>query len=77
MDLDRRAEDKTNSSVLILGNSGEGKSFLLKLLVENLLESGKKVICLDPEHELVDLAANLGGCFIDLMSGKYIINPLY
>ena len=76
VDLDRRAEDKTNGSVLILGNSGEGKSFLLKLLLENLLESGKKVICLDPEHELVDLAANLNGCFIDLMSGKYIINPL-
>ena len=76
VDLDRRAEDKTNGSVLILGNSGEGKSFLLKLLLENLLESGKKVICLDPEHELVDLATNLNGCFIDLMSGKYIINPL-
>ncbi len=76
VDLDRRAEDKTNGSVLILGNSGEGKSFLLKLLLENLLESGKNVICLDPEHELVDLANNLGGCFIDLMSGKYIINPL-
>ena len=76
VDLDRRAEDKTNGSVLILGNSGEGKSFLLKLLLENLLESGKTVICLDPEHELVDLSQNLGGCFIDLMSGKYIINPL-
>lgn len=76
VDLDRRAEDKTNGSVLILGNSGEGKSFLLKLLLENLLESGKTVICLDPEHELMDLSANLGGCFIDLMSGRYIINPL-
>ncbi|MBO4676995.1 MAG: type VI secretion protein [Oscillospiraceae bacterium] len=76
VDLDRRAEDKTNGSVLILGNSGEGKSFLLKLLLENLLESGKTAICLDPEHELMDLCQNLGGCFIDLMSGRYIINPL-
>ena len=33
VDLDRRAEDKTNASMLILGNSGQGKSFLLKLLV--------------------------------------------
>ena len=32
VDLDRRADDKTNASVLILGNSGQGKSFLLKLL---------------------------------------------
>ncbi len=76
VDLERRAEDKTNGSVLILGNSGMGKSFLLKLLLVNVLESGKTVICLDPEHELMDLSRNLGGCFIDLMSGKYIINPL-
>ncbi len=76
VDLDRRAEDKTNASVLILGNSGQGKSFLLKLLLCNILESGKSAICLDPEHELVDLCANLGGCFADLMSGQYLINPL-
>ena len=76
VDLDRRADDKTNASVLILGNSGQGKSFLLKLLVTNLLESGKSAICLDPENEMGDLSANLGGCFIDLMSGKYRINPL-
>ena len=76
VDLDRRAEDKTNASVLILGNSGEGKSYLLKLLLINCLEAGKTVIALDPEHELVDLCRNLNGCFIDLMSGRYIINPL-
>ncbi len=76
VDLERRAEDKTNGSVLILGNSGMGKSFLLKLLLVNVLESGKTAICLDPEHELMDLCQNLGGCFIDLMSGRYIINPL-
>ena len=76
VDLDQRAEDKTNASVLILGNSGEGKSYLLKLLLENRLEAGKTVIALDPEHELVDLCRNLGGCFIDLISGQYRINPL-
>lgn len=76
VDLERRAEDKTTGSVLILGNSGQGKSFLLKLLLCNILESGKNIICLDPEHELVDLCRNLGGCFIDLMGGQYKINPL-
>lgn len=76
VDLDRRADDKTNASVLILGNSGQGKSFLLKLLVTNLLESGKSVICLDPENEMGELCGKLGGCFIDLMNGKYRINPL-
>ncbi len=76
VDLDRRADDKTNASMLILGNSGQGKSFLLKLLVCNLLESGKSVICLDPEHEMSELCTNLGGCFVDLMTGQYRNNPL-
>ena len=76
VDLERRADDKTTANVLILGNSGQGKSYLLKLLLCNILESGKSAICLDTEHELVDLCSNLGGCFIDLMSGQYRINPL-
>ena len=76
LDLDRRTPDKTNSSVLILGNSGEGKSYLLKLLLCNLLESGKAVICLDPEQELTCLCDKLGGCYADLMGGQYRINFL-
>ena len=76
LDLDRRTPDKTNSSVLILGNSGEGKSYLLKLLLCNLLESGKTVICLDPEQELTCLCDKLGGCYADLMGGQFRINFL-
>ena len=75
-DFDRRSDDKTNANVLILGNSGQGKSYLLKLLLCSILEAGKSAICLDPEHELIDLCSHLGGCFIDLMSGQYRINPL-
>lgn len=51
-DLDRRAQDKSNANFLILGNSGQGKSHLLKLLLINILESGKRAICLDPEGEV-------------------------
>ncbi len=76
VDLDKREEDKTNSNILILGNSGQGKSYLLKLILCNILASGKQVICLDPEHEFEELCTNLGGCFIDLMSGVHRINPL-
>lgn len=76
VDLNKRADDKTNSNVLILGNSGQGKSYLLKLILCNLREAGMNIICLDPEQEYVDLTKNLGGCFIDLMSGEYIINVL-
>ena len=76
MDFDRRAEDKTTSNILILGNSGQGKSYLLKLILTNIRESGKSIICLDPESEYIDLCANLGGCYIDFLSGEYTINPL-
>ena len=76
VDLDRRAEDKTTSNILILGNSGQGKSYLMKLLLVNIRESGKKVIVLDPEAEYEDLCNNLGGCYIDFLSGEYKINPL-
>ncbi len=75
-DFDRRSEDKTNSNILILGNSGQGKSFLMKLILSNLREAGKRIITLDAEAEYEDLTANLGGCYIDFMSGEYIINPL-
>lgn len=76
VDFDRRAEDKTNANALILGNSGQGKSYLMKLILTNLRESGKNIISLDPEAEYEELTNALGGCYIDFMSGEYIINPL-
>lgn len=75
-DFDKRTDDKTNSNILILGNSGQGKSYLMKLLLCNMRESGKSVICLDPEGEYEELCNNLGGTYIDMMSGEHIINPL-
>ena len=76
VDFDRRSDDKTNGNILILGNSGQGKSYLLKLILTNTRMSGKSVICLDAEQEYEDLCNNLGGCYIDLMSGAFLINPL-
>lgn len=76
VDFDRRAEDKTTSNILILGNSGQGKSYLTKLILTNIRESGKSIIVLDPEAEYQELCENLGGCYIDFLSGDYIINPL-
>lgn len=76
VDFDRRAEDKTTSNILILGNSGQGKSYLLKLILTNIRESGKHVLCLDPESEYEEICESLGGCCIDFLSGQYTINPL-
>lgn len=76
IDFQRRTDDKTNANVLILGNSGQGKSYLMKLLLCNMRESGMDIVCLDPELEYKDLAVNMDGCYIDLMEGEYIINVL-
>ena len=76
VDLDRRADDKTDASALILGNTGQGKSYLLKLLLCNVLEAGKAALSLDSEHEMEDLCNAVGGCFLDLLSGQYRINLL-
>lgn len=76
VDFDRRAEDKTTSNILILGNSGQGKSYLLKLILTNIREAGKSIICLDPESEYEEICSSLGGCYIDFLSGEYTINPL-
>ncbi|HEX2925294.1 MAG TPA: DUF87 domain-containing protein [Ruminiclostridium sp.] len=76
VDFNKREDDKTNANILILGNSGQGKSYLLKLILTNMREAGMNIIALDAEMEYEDLTNNLGGCFIDLMSGEYIINVL-
>ncbi len=73
-DLDRRAADKTNSSVLIIGNSGQGKSFLVKLLDTNRRLAGKTVLILDPDGEYRDLTNALGGSYLDFMGGQHMIN---
>ena len=76
VDFDQRDEDKTSANILILGNSGQGKSYLMKLLILNFLEAGKSVITLDVEHEQREMCNAVEGCFVDLMAGIYHINVL-
>lgn len=76
VDFDQRDEDKTSANILILGNSGQGKSYLMKLLILNFLEAGKSVITLDVEHEQREMCDAVEGCFVDLMAGIYHINVL-
>lgn len=75
-DFDKRTDDITNGSGLILGNSGQGKSYLMKLLLTNFRETGKSVIAQDVEGEYQELCENLGGCYLDFMSGRYLVNLL-
>ena len=76
VDFDQRDEDKTSANILILGNSGQGKSYLMKLLLLNFLEAGKSVITLDVEHEQWELCQAVGGCFANVVDGSCKINIL-
>ncbi len=76
IDFDRRSADKTNGHIAIFGNSGEGKSWLIKLLICIFRQSRKKLYSIDVEHEFFDVTKNLGGTNVDMMNGKYFINVL-
>lgn len=76
IDLDKRDRTHTNSNIILLGNSGEGKSYLLNLIKTNWRLKGKGIIGLDPDGEAQELTENLNGTYMSMMSGKYIINVL-
>lgn len=59
----------------VIGTSGSGKSYLLKLLAINEYARGTKLFLFDIENELQKLCERCGGEHIDL-SSKSLINPL-
>jgi type IV secretory pathway VirB4 component len=65
-----------NANAVILGKSGGGKSFLVKLETARLLMMGVDVIIIDPENEYEKLTQSMGGEFVEF-SGQspYKINP--
>jgi len=65
-----------NANSVILGKSGGGKSFLVKLETLRLLMMGVDVIIIDPENEYKKLTESVGGEFVEFSSSaKFKINP--
>ncbi len=65
-----------NANSVILGKSGGGKSFLVKLEASRLLMMGSDVIIIDPENEYEKLTKSMGGEFIVFSnSSQFKINP--
>jgi len=65
-----------NANSVILGKSGGGKSFLVKLESLRLLMMGVDVIIIDPENEYQKLASSVGGEFVVFSpTSSYKINP--
>ena len=74
----KKENNRNNANIIILGTSGSGKSTAAKLLLRNHLRNQYKVVCIDPEGELAEMARNMGGDFLDLGKGGAMgmINPL-
>lgn len=65
-----------NANSVILGKSGGGKSFLVKLESLRLLMMGVDVLIIDPENEYKKLTESVGGEFVVFSSNsQYKINP--
>jgi conjugal transfer ATP-binding protein TraC len=65
-----------NANSVILGKSGGGKSFLVKLESLRLLMMGVDIIIIDPENEYQKLASSVGGEFVVFSpTSSYKINP--
>lgn len=74
----RKEQNRTDANMIILGTTGSGKSTAAKLLIRSYVRNEYKIIAIDPEGELEEMAATMGGDFIDLgKGGKFgMINPL-
>ena len=74
----RNEFNRNNANMIILGTSGSGKSTAAKLLLRTYIRNEYKVVCIDPEGELEEMASRMRGDFIDLGKGGEfgMINPL-
>ena len=74
----KKENNRNNANIIILGASGSGKSTAAKLLIRSHLRNEYKVVCIDPEGELEEMARGMGGDFLDLGKGGDfgMVNPL-
>lgn len=76
IDFWQRDKNNTNGNIVIIGESGQGKSTLMKKIIEMMIATGVSVFEIDPEDEYSELISKMGGTVIDCASGDFIINPL-
>ncbi|WP_309505478.1 VirB4 family type IV secretion system protein [Streptomyces phytophilus] len=70
---DRFALDNHNS--VVLGRSGAGKSYLVKLELLRSLYRGIEIYVIDPEDEYARLARAVGGTYVHLGAEQVRLNP--
>jgi len=74
----QKEHNRNNANMIVLGTSGSGKSTAAKLLLRSHFRNNSKIVVIDPEGELEEMARSFGGDFIDLGKGGEfgVVNPL-
>ena len=72
---DRFGEGMHNHNSVILGRSGAGKSYLVKLELLRSLYRGIEIAVVDPEDEYARLASAVGGTYVHLGAQNVRLNP--
>ena len=75
IDFKKRDEFITNGHFIITGETGYGKSHLMKKIISMLHFCNVGVFCLSPNNEYSQMFGILGGTVIDCAQGKVKINP--
>ena len=65
----------TNGNFVIIGESGQGKSYLMKKILSQLIATGVSCFEIDPNGEYNDLFRKLGGTIVNVADGQVKINP--
>lgn len=75
LDLLQRTDTITNGHFTVTGQSGQGKSYLMKKIITFLTVMGAWCFSLDPEDEYKHLFRELGGTVLNCSNGSVRINP--
>ena len=78
VDFFQRDNQRVNSNMMVIGKSGSGKSYAIKMLLANFAADNTKIFICDPEKEYYRLTESLKGKLIDVGSSlQGIINPFH
>lgn len=77
LDMYQYDSNITSSNYAIVGTTGQGKSYLQKKIISQLLIRGHKIYIMDPENEYSELTRRLKGTVINCASGSVRINPFH
>ena len=74
LDLWQRTQNITSGNFIITGETGYGKSYLMKKIISQQAAMGSWIYILDPEAEYVDLIDQMGGVNMNCASGNIKTN---